>query len=313
MMPDYAGGVFRVLSWAAESQGVATGDEPLGEEQAGPTRAWTQEIVLHEKKDPGQAAGYNILGFGAVGGLESVSSKGDALGAKIGFVTADIRDPNLPSDNLEGVSEINAGVYWRGSFGGLRADAQLGAGYVWIYNRREFLFSDSAGVVHRAAAGRWGGYTLSGRLGLDYVAHMGSFFVEPRLHADYFRIHESGYDETSGGTGFDLAVLPRTGDLLSVTGSVTAGMTFGEGFRWRPQVEVGYRSVLSGSPGLTTAEFDGGAPFSLAAESIRKGAFIGRVGLRIYSDYMDLLLDGGAQVNADYTDIDVHLTARTLF
>ncbi len=101
--------------------------------------------------------------------------------------------------------------------------------------------------------------------------------------------------------------------MLSVTGSVVAGATFGEGFRWRPQVEVGYRTVVTGSAGDTTATFEGGSPFSLAAESIRSNALLGRVGLRIYSDYLDLLLDAGAELNKDYTDIDVRLTARTLF
>ena len=313
MLPDYAGGVFRALSWAAEAQGVATGDAPVGQEQAGPTRAWTQEIVLHENKDPGQAAGYNILGFGAIGGIESVSPKGNALGVKFGFTTAEVRAADLPSDNLEGVSELNAGVYWRGAFGGLHADAQLGAGYVWINNRREFLYSDSIGVVHNVARGDWSGYTLSGRVGLHYTAQMGIFYLEPRVHADYFRAHEGGYTETGGGEGYDLTVSPRSGDLLSVTGSLLAGATFGEGFRWRPQIEVGYRSVLSGSAGDTTAVFEGGSPFTLAAESIRTNAIIGRVGLRVYSDYLDLLLDGGVDYNKDYTDIDVRLTARTLF
>ena len=313
MAPDYAGGVFRALSWASESQGVAAGDPPLDQQQAGPTRAWTQEIVEHETKSRDQASGYSLLGFGIIGGLESVSAKGHALGVRFGFTTADVRDPNLPSDNLEGVSQISTGVYWRGSIGALQADAQLGAGYVWIYNRREFLFSDSAGVVHDTAGGRWGGYTLSGRFGVAYNAEMGNFFVEPRLHADYFRMHESGYNETGGGSGFDLSVAPRSGDELSVTGTVTAGATFGEGFRWRPQIEVGYRDVLTGSAGVTTARYAGGAPFALTAESIRRGALIGRVGLRIYSDYLDLLLDAGAQFADDYTDLDVHLTARTVF
>ncbi len=313
MTPDYAGGVFRALTWASEAQADAAGQGAVGQDQSGPTRGWTQEIVLHEKKDRAQAAGYNILGFGIIGGVESVSAKGDALGVKLGFITADIRDPSLPSDNLDGISEFNTGVYWRGSFGAVRADAQLGAGYMWADNRREFLYSDSAGVVHRTAKGRWNGYTVSARAGLAYTAQMGAFFVEPRVHVDYFRSHEGGYTETGGGTGFDLSVDPRSGDVLSVTSSVIAGATFGEGFHWRPQVEVGYRGVLSGSAGLTTAQFAGGAPFSLAAESLRASSLIGRVGLRIYSDYVDLLLDAGGQFNTDYTDIDVRLTARTVF
>ena len=314
MLPDHSGGIFRALSWASEQQGVAAGEPPVGQDQAGPTRAWTQEIVQHEQKDRGESLGYNSQTFGAVGGIESVSPKGSALGVKFGFVESNVRNPDLPSDNLMGVSELSTGVYWRGAFGGLRADAQVGVGYVRIDGRREFLFSDTTGVVHRTALAKWSGYTLSSRLGLQYTADMGSFFIQPRVHADYFRIHESGYDETGGGNGFDLAVAGRSGNLLSVTGSVTAGMTFGTGFRWRPQVELGYRTVLSGSAGTTSATFTGGgSPFFLAADSITRGAAIGRVGLRVYSDYLDLLLDAGGEFSSEYTDIDVRLTARTIF
>jgi hypothetical protein len=314
MLPDHAGGVFRALSWAAEQQGVAAGERPVGEEQEGPTRAWTQEIVLSERKDKLDASGYHSLGVGAVGGIESVSSRGDALGVKLGFVTANITDPELPSDNLLGVSELSAGLYWRGDFGPVQADAQFGAGFIWVSNKREFLFADSQGVVHRAAHSNWNGYSLEGRVGVKYLAEMGNFFIQPRVHGDYFRLHESGYLEHGGGPGFDLAVDPRTGDVFTVTGSVEAGLTFGQtGFRWRPQVEVGYRAVLSGSAGVTTAQFAGATDsFSLLAEQL-KNAAIGRVGLRVYSNYLDLLLDAGAQYNKDVTDVDVHLTARTVF
>ena len=315
MLPDHAGGVFRALQMASEQQGVAAGEPPIGQDQEGPTRAWTQEIVLSERKDIGQASGYKVLGFSAVGGIESVSAKGDALGVKFGFVTSNVNNPDLPSDNLLGVSQLSAGTYWRGDFGPLRADAQLGAGFIWVNNRREFLYSDSVGVVHRTATADWSGYSVSARAGLEYMAEFGAFFLEPRVHADYFRLHESGYTEDGGGQGFDLAVAGRTGDAFTVTGSVVAGLTYGStGFHWRPEVEVGYRAVVSGSAGDTTANFIGqNDPFTLVSESIKEGSAIGRVGLHVYANYLDLLLDAGAQYNKDYTDIDVHLTARTVF
>ena len=107
---------------------------------------------------------------------------------------------------------------------------------------------------------------------------------------------------------------PRTGDLLSVTGGLTAGLEWGTGFRFRPQVEVGYRDVLVGSAGDTAAVLaSGGDRFTLAAESIKGGVFTGQVGLRVYSDYLDLLLAAGAEVADNYTDLEANLTARTVF
>jgi hypothetical protein len=316
VLPDYAGGVFRALTWASEQQGVATAEPPLGQDQAGPTRAWTQEIVLDEtKRSTADSAGYSLMGVGAVAGLESVSPKGTALGARISFATVNVRNPELAGDNLLGVSEIGGGIYWRGAVGALKADAQLGAGFIWANDRREFLSSDTSGVTHRTARGDWNGYTMSGRVGVRYTAELGPVTLEPRFHADYFRLHENGYAEAGGGQGFDLAVDPRTGDMMSVTGSILAGMTFGTtGFRWRPQIEIGYRDVILGQAGTTTATFIGGSdPFSLLAEPIKGGAAVGRVGVRLYSDYVDVLLDAGGQFASDYTDLDVHLTARTVF
>jgi hypothetical protein len=315
MLPDHAGGVFRALDMATEQQGVAAAEPPVGQDQEGPTRAWTQEIVLDERKDPGEASGYKVLGFSAVGGLESVSARGDALGVKLGFVTSNINNPSIPSDNLLGLSQISAGVYYRGEWGGLHTDAQLGAGYIWVNNRREFLYSDDVGVVHRTATSGWNGYSFYGRLGAKYLAQFGNFFLEPGVHADYFRLHEGGYVESGGGQGFDLAVAGRTSDLMSVTSSVTAGVNLGStGFRWRPQVEAGYRAVVSGSESSTTANFLGtNDPFTLYSEALRESSLIGRVGLHIYANYLDLLLDAGAQYNKDVTDVDVHLTARTVF
>jgi len=314
MLPDYSGGVFRALSWATEAQGQAAAEGPQGQSQSGPTRAWSQEIAMREDKKPNQAAGYRTLGIGIVGGLESVSPRGDALGVKLGFTTAQITNRKLPGDNLLGVSQINTGVYWRGTYGGLRLDAQLGAGYVWVTNRREFLYSDSLGVVHRVANGSWNGYTLSGRIGAAYLQNFGRMFLEPRVHADYLRIHESGYSETGGGDAFDLIVNGRNSDAATVDASIVAGLNLGEsGFRWRPQIEVGYRSVLTGGPGRTTAAFAGGNPFTVAADSLTGGALYGTLGLRVYSDYLDLLFEAGAEKASDYTDYDLRMTARTAF
>lgn len=313
LLPDHAGGVFRALTWAAEQQADAAADAPLGQQGAGPTRAWTQEIGQREHHDGDGTTGYSLLGFGLVGGLESVSSHGDALGVRLGFVSTNVSNPDLASANLIGVSEVNAGVYWRGTYGGVTLDAQADAGFVWAKSDREFLYTDTLGTVNRKAESSWGGYVLSSRFGAAYNAHMGKVFFQPRIHADYVRLHEGGYDESGGGSGFDLSVDSRASDALSVTGSVVAGLTFGQTFHWRPQIEVGYRSVISGDAGDTTAAFVGGSPFTLAADSVSGGAFIGHIGLRAYSNYLDLLLEAGGEIGDDYTDLDVRMTARTVF
>lgn len=316
MLPDHAGGVLRALSWASEAAQNAAAHAPEGDQTSnGPTRGWTQEIVMSEDKNRADASAYRILGFGAVAGLESVSANGSALGADISFVTGNVSNPDTPGDDLVGVSQIGFGVYWRSVIGSaLHVDAQAGGGYMWANGRREFIYADTAGVVHRLSEADWSGYSLYGRLGAYYDFTAGRFYARPGLHLDYFRLHEGGYTESGGGSGFDLTVDDRTGDTLSGTASVIFGYTFGDDVKWRPEVEIGYRGVLAGAGGDTTAAFvGGGSPFTLPSELLHGGGPLARFGIHAYGKFVDLKLDAGGEFRDGYTDLDLRLMVRIVF
>lgn len=318
MLPDHAGGVLRALSWAQEAAQNAAAHAPEGDQTTnGPVRGWTQEIVMSEDKNRSDASAYRILGFGAVAGVESMSPNGSALGADISFVTGNVSNPDTPGDDLVSVSQLGLGVYWRGVIGeNLHVDAQAGAGYMWANGRREFIYSDAAGVVHKLSNANWSGYSLSGRVGAYYDILTGRLYVRPQAHLDYYRLHESGYTETGGGNGFDLNVDGRTGDVLSGTASFIIGYNFGEGedVRWRPEVELGWRQVLAGSGGDTSAAFvGGGSPFTLPAEELTGGGPIARLGIHVYGKFVDLKLDAGGQFRSGYTDLDLRLMVRIVF
>lgn len=316
MLPDHAGGVLRALSWAADAAGNAAAHAPEGDQTSnGPTRGWTQEIVMSEQKDRADASAYRILGFGMVAGLESVSANGSAIGGDISFVTGNVSNPDTPGDDLVGVSQLGVGVYWRSVIGSaLHVDAQAGGGYMWANGRREFIYADTAGVVHRLSEANWSGYSLYGRLGAYYDFTSGRFYARPQVHIDYFRLHEGGYTEDGGGTGFDLSVADRTGDTLSGTASIIFGYTFGDDVKWRPEIEVGYRDVLAGSGGETTAAFvGGGSPFTLPSELLRGGGPLARIGIHAYGKFVDLKLDAGGEFRDGYTDLDLRLMVRIVF
>lgn len=315
MLPDHSGGVLRTLQWAAEAAQDAAAHAPeQSSSQAGPTRGWTQEIAFSENKERADASAYRILGFGIVAGLESVSQSGNAIGADISFVTGNVSNPDTPGDDNVGVQQVGMGVYWRGTFGALHVDAQAGGGYMWADGRREFIYSDTAGVVHKLNSSSWNGYSVYGRMGAYYDLNMGPIYIRPQVHVDYFRLHESGYTETGGGPGFDLTVDGRTGDALSGTASVIFGYTFGDEVKWRPEFELGYRGILAGSGGETTAAFvGGGSPFSLMGESLRGGGPIGRFGIHAYGQFVDLKVDAGGELRDGYTDLDLRLMVRIVF
>jgi hypothetical protein len=316
MLPDHAGGVLRTLSWASEAAQNAAAHAPEGDQTSnGPTRGWTQEIAFSEDKNRADASAYRILGFGAVAGLESMSPNGSAIGADISFVTGNVSNPDTPGDDLVGVSQIGLGVYWRGVIAqNLHVDAQAGGGYMWASGRREFIYADTAGVVHRLSQSDWNGYSLYGRVGAYYDLTSGRFYLRPQVHLDYFRLHEGGYTESGGGTGFDLNVEDRTGDTLSGTASFVIGYTFGEEVKWRPEIELGYRGVLAGTGGDTTASFvGGGSRFTMPAELLHGGGPIARFGIHAYGRFVDLKLDAGGEFRDGYTDLDLRLMVRIVF
>lgn len=315
MLPDHAGGVLRAIQWATEAAQDAAAHAPEGDSASnGPTRGWTEEIGFSENKERMDASAYRILGVGAVAGLESVSPNGSAIGADITFMTANVNNPDTPGDDLVGVQQIGLGVYWRGRFGGLHVDAQAGGGYMWANGRREFIYADTAGVVHKLTESSWNGYSVYGRVGAYYDFNAGSFYVRPSAHLDYIRLHEAGYTESGGGAGFDLDVDGRTGDALSATASLIFGYTFGDDTKWRPEVEIGYRGVVAGSGGDTTAAFTGGgSPFSLPGEALRGGGPIARFGIHAYGKFVDLKIDAGGEFRDGYTDLDLRMMVRIVF
>jgi hypothetical protein len=138
--------------------------------------------------------------------------------------------------------------------------------------------------------------------------------VTPGAHIDYFRLYQGGYTESGGGPGFDLAIDPKTSDVLSGTATITVGYSFGGRTTFRPEIEIGWRQVLSGSAGATEGEFvSGGIPFTLFGEPIEGGGPVARVGLRVFNDFIDLRIDAGGEFRDDYYDLDLRLTARMVF
>ena len=80
-----------------------------------------------------------------------------------------------------------------------------------------------------------------------------------------------------------------------------------------PEVTVGYRSRLAGSPGRTTARFEGGQEFTLDPEQPFDGGAVARVGLRGGSQKVLYLIDGGGTFDSDYSQYDIRAMVRFQF
>ena len=319
LLPDYSGGVFQLALAASDSVTRATSRVNDIQNPSGTRGAWAEEVAFGVNKNAdSQAAGYQGGGFGFVGGVETGGLGLGAFGLTGSFLTGDVKDPHAPGDNLQSFSEGEGGAYWQAQLGGFRGDARVGAGYVDYSERREFVLTDSTGAatIDRSARGNSTGYTLTGHLGLGYqTPQVGLFYFRPQVHGDYFRLQQGSYTERYGGDGFDLSLASRTGDESSGTVSLVTGMSFGSGFQWRPELELGYRDVFTGNAGDTTAQYtvSGATPFTLLPANIRGGGPVGRLDVKADTDFYELNFEAGAEQRVGLVSADLRISVRVLF
>ncbi len=319
LLPDYAGGVFQMASAASDAITRATSRSNDIENPGGTRGAWAEEFAFGVNRPAAGAAGYRGDGFGFVGGLETGGAGLGAFGLTGSFLAGSIDTPHSPGDNQQAISEGEIGTYWQGQFKGFRADARLAGGYVYFADRRQIYEATSTGEItlNRTAKGSGEGWSGTGHFGAAYQFDFGKWFIRPNAQADYFELYEGGFTEHNGasttGDGFDLALAHRTGRQASGVAAMTLGTSFGTGFVWRPELQVGYRDVFSGTAGATTAHFSGGDDFTLQPVPIKGGGPLARVGVKADTDFYELDFQAGAEDRNRFTEGDVRLTVRVLF
>jgi hypothetical protein len=116
---------------------------------------------------------------------------------------------------------------------------------------------------------------MSASGGLSYEGGGSHFFFRPSVSFDYLKLDEDGYTD-HGGEGLDLEVEDRKSDEFAVNGGLTLGFDFTGTRRrdenwFRVETEGGWREVVGGSLGATTAKFEDGTPFTLEPEQVDSG------------------------------------------
>jgi outer membrane autotransporter protein len=308
LLPDYAGGTFRLASLASRAVNRAAAEGGAG-------GAWVQEITVGARLQSGQGGQpYRAFGFGLAGGLERESRIG-VLGLKASFVTGDSRDTGLPGDNKSTVTDLGGGLYWRAALGGLTFDAGAGGGYVRSTYRRQLVITDSAGTatLTRTAEAKSSGWSADARAGVAYQADFGGLYLRPQAHVDWYRLDQGAYDETGGGAGLNLSVDSRTGHEASGTASIVLGAKFGQTTVWRPELEVGYRRLFSSDTGTIAAHFAGGPTFSVYALGLEEGGPMARLSLKAGGETYDFSFGAGVEKRSGYLEGDLHVKARLQF
>lgn len=271
MLPDHAGGAFEGVSL-----GMRTMSRFLTDPQ-GPIEPTSKIHLIFDaggwgsQKDQGETAAYDQSGLGFAAGAEISTGLG-RFGGTVTYLwnRHDIGDTSAVHS---GTYEIAA--HWVGKWGGLQTFARAGIGMVDFDGTRHFDATVGDEVVSRDIEREWNGTVTSFMGGASFEGGSQFFFFRPAVSFDYVRLKEDGYTDTGGG-GLNLTVAERTSDEFAVNGGLTLGVDF-KGMRARDETwfrvegEGGWREVVGGSLGDTTAHFEGGDPFTLQAEQSANG------------------------------------------
>ena len=307
MLPDHSGGT--LMSAQAVSRAVSQAvAEPQRIDRNAATGVWASEVVFQIERDRADASGFKSQGFGLAAGIDMQGER-NALGFNASLVTVDVKDRGAAANEQVTMNMVGTGLYWRFDGGPLQATARGGLGYVFFDGDRRLV---GAGLDLKAKAD-WGGWVADAYAQASYEWRAGAFYARPEASVSYLRLSEKGYAEKGASTGFNLTVDDRKGDLMTGEALVAVGWRFGDEVYLAPEIKAGYRTRIAGSPGRTTAHFEGGADFTLDAEDPFKGGAVVRAGLRGGASKVLYAVTAGALYDKDYKEYDVRAVVRFQF
>jgi len=273
MLPEHAGGAFetatkpsRLAADILAQPGMING-------------LWMQQLAWTSSKSIGSTSRYQLSSWGAVSGYDvSVGPIGN-VGVSLGYYYG--KDSHsgaeIASDHYE------AGAYWRGGTGPLRAWARGTVATIDYDSTRRLSGVASGQPVSRESDAKWNGRLYSASGGVSYEAHFGRLSIRPNASVEYYKLHENAYTESGGGTAYDLTVRSRNSNEAAANAMVTLGYDFTaredpDSGWFRVELDGGRREIFSSTIANTIASFGTGAPFTLSAEERKSGW---RGGLRV--------------------------------
>lgn len=273
-LPDHAGGAFEGISLGLRSfaRTLAQPDGPM--DQVGKLRVVFETAGWGSSKDEKDSAHYDLDGFGFSGGVEVQTGLGKvgATGTWLWSRNDSALDNSVLSNTYEGA------LYWRGDWGAFSGFARGSYGFADFEGSRYFRGTSGGEKLERRIESEWSGNVVSFVGGASAEAGSQYFFVRPSVIIDYVKLSEDGYSETGGGDALDLVIEDRTSDELGLSAAAAVGFDLlgtGRGDRhWaRIETEGGWREVLAGELGATTARYGDGEAFIMLPDQRASGWF----------------------------------------
>lgn len=274
VLPDHAGGTFRGISLGSRTLARQVEDPTGPIAMAGNLRVFLSAAGWGTTKPRGTSAAYDVNGLGASASAGIETGLG-SFGATASWIWNE-SNSNGSDDSSVISNTYELAGFWRGKWGGFSGFARGSIGRSNFEGKRVFTGMNAGTRVERTTVGKWNGTLTTFTAGAAYEGGGRYLFFRPAVSLDYTRLKEDGYTETGGGTALNLTVAERTSKEVAVEGGLTLGIDFtGTAKRdenwFRVEAEGGWREIVDGQIGATTARFGNGTPFTLAAEQIDSG------------------------------------------
>jgi hypothetical protein len=311
MLPDHSGGIFDSLTRSTRlaAQHIMDNDSFHDYSEPGTFSVWLEPLGWRSTRKAGVTSGYTSQAFGISGGAEWLTTLG-YFGGSYAWMKGKVTN-NGGTGEID-TSQHDVAVHWRtGRNSPLLAYARIGAAYGSFDSTRTLTFTATDADYSYSSVGDWKGWMYSGIGGVSYDIWLGrQLNLRPKLGLEWFRLSEDGYAESGGDDSVDLTVGKRTSTALNNNASLALAYSIAPpGMDYLPltfELEGGRRSLLSGTPGATTATFTDGESFSIAQGQV-DSAWTGQ--FSIYANGWDYSwkLAAGAEKS---TNSDINYSGR---
>ena len=317
LLPANDASVLRVLATNASAAFGATANrlDMITNKPDAPGGAWTEEFGVYHSADPSaDSVAISGGGFGVAAGIDLISTGNALFGTFLSLESAEMEEEERTTAPLN-VAQTSIGAYggWRN--GNLAINGAASYGFIDFTSDREVAI----GTLAERLKGEWKGqsYSVSGRA--SYTVPMGWVDVKPFIGADYTGFQQDGYEETA--TSFDgLALVAGDSDASLATASYGLQLVgnFGgdDAYQIRPQLSVGYRSILNWDATPAELSFAGGSAgssFTLNPGVEPEDGIVAGLGVSVDSQFLNVKVGYDTEISDTATTHYGSVTLRLAF
>jgi hypothetical protein len=309
LVPDQSIGVFEALEATTQHISSFTDQPPDNTVHWAGTSLWLQEVNQRVERQTAATLGTHDKVFGLVGGLERSGAAGGGLGVTFAYLNIEDESVAAPVGGGLVSNLLEAGVYYRREWKGLRFAARGAGGFAWFDDHNQFL---TTGLSEEATS-HWSGFFGDAHADLAYELKLRRYYLRPELSIDYLYLSQNAHNYGPGTQVVNLSVDKQSDSRLSGAAIIAFGAQYGEGNWFRPEIFGGYREVFSAIFDNTVGAFSGGGPFSLPPGDTKGGWITVGFVLRAGTELSYLALQGDADFRDNEQRFDVFFAGRALF